>query len=395
MSNANTITVRSFAKINLGLVIGPPDYRQDGFHELRTVYQTVAMHDRITVRVEKASGASIEIRCDDPRVPCDASNTCWKAAELLMTATKSTGKVVITIEKNLPIQGGLGAASGNAVSTMLALEKALKKPLDPERRLEIAAQVGSDVPLFLIGGTVLGIGRGEQVIPLPELPPLNIVIVTPLISISTPKAFRDWDDLFAATDCRAELRPEQSSGTELHAADLNTSAAKAGELSKQYGTTKVVPLQLNSGVPLQFKSGKLTVAGQSATLDKFSHKVGTWLMGGSTATSGVPARSGVRANKGGDRVEALLLDLVRTGIGNDFEHVVFHPFPALRDIKERLLRLRAKYASLSGSGSAVYGLFTTKAQAEKAAKTLNAAGMPARATVTLTRQQYWRQIWKS
>ncbi len=368
MPNRNTITVRSFAKINLGLVIGPPGYRQDGFHELRTVYQTVAMHDRITVSVEKpiekAGTASIELRSDDPRVPCDASNTCWKAAELVMAATNSTGKVVIHIEKNLPVQGGLGAASGNAVSTMLALEKALKKPIDPTHRLEIAAKVGSDVPLFLIGGTVLGIGRGEQVIPLPELPPLNIVVVTPPISVSTPKAFRDWDDMFAAADCRAELKPEQRSGT--------------------------IPVDGSHMV-----GGKLTVAGQSATLDKFSHKVGTWLMGGPTATSGVPARSDVRAKKGGDRAEALLLDLVRTGIGNDFEHVVFHPFPALRDIKERLLRLRAKYASLSGSGSAVYGLFATKAQAEKAAKALNADGIPARATVTLTRQQYWRQIWKA
>jgi len=353
---SNTITVRSFAKINLGLVIGPPGYRQDGYHELHTVYQTVAMHDLITVSVDKASTSSIEIRCGDSRVPCDSTNTCWKAAELVMAATKSTGKVVITIEKHLPVQGGLGAASGNAVSTMLALEKALKKPLDPERRLEIAAKVGSDVPLFLIGGTILGIGRGEQVIPLPELPPMHIVIVTPPISISTPKAFRDWDDLFAASDCRAELRPEQRSGT--------------------------IPVDGPHII-----GGKLTVAGQSATLDKFSYKVGTWLTGGSTAVSGVPARSG-------DRVEAKLLDLVRTGIGNDFEHVVFHPFPALRDIKERLLRLRAKYASLSGSGSAVYGLFATKAQAEKAAKTLNEAGIPARATVTLTRQQYWRQIWK-
>src|SRR5579859_4181180 len=119
MAGAKKVTLRSFAKINLGLVIGPPGYRKDGFHELRTVYQTLAIHDRLTVSVEKGEG--IEIHCADPRVPAHPANTCWKAAELMLAATKSKGKVVIELEKNLPIQGGLGAASGNAASTILAL----------------------------------------------------------------------------------------------------------------------------------------------------------------------------------------------------------------------------------------------------------------------------------
>src|SRR5271168_3249114 len=275
MGANRAISVRSFAKVNLGLVIGPPGYRADGYHELRTVYQTVAMYDRLKVAVEKKNSVEIEIRCDDPRVPRDATNTCWKAAQLVMQETKSVGKVVVTIDKRLPVQGGLGAASGNAVAVILALEKALKKPLDPIHRMEIAAQVGSDVPLFLIGGTVLGIGHGEQVLPLPDLQPLHIVVATPSVAVSTPQAFLEWDSLFT--------------------------------------TPAAIPQ-------------KLTALGQSITLDKFSHKAATWLNGGSTATSGVPA-------VGGDRAEALLLDLVRTGIGNDFERVVFHPFPALRDIK--------------------------------------------------------------
>ena len=161
-----TVTVRSFAKINLGLSIG--GLRPDGFHDLRTVYQTIALHDIIRVQVGRGTG--IEIRCDDPRVPKDSSNTCYRIAERAMAALKARGRVTITIEKRLPVQGGLGAGSGNAVATLLALERALKKKLPGAERLRIAAEVGSDLPLFLVGGTVLGVGRGEEVYPLPDLP---------------------------------------------------------------------------------------------------------------------------------------------------------------------------------------------------------------------------------
>ena len=161
------IDVRSFAKINLGLKIGPA--RADGFHELRTIYQTLALHD--VVRVEMQPGSGIEIRCDNPRVPLDESNTCYKIADRVLKTAKARGKVVIEIDKRLPVQGGLGAASSNAVATMLGLERALGATISAEEKLRIAAEVGSDLPLFLIGGTVLGVGRGEEVHPLPDLPP--------------------------------------------------------------------------------------------------------------------------------------------------------------------------------------------------------------------------------
>ena len=148
------VTVRSFAKINLGLCIGAP--RPDGFHDLLTVYQTIALHDVIQVQVGRGTG--IEIRCDDPRVPKDQTNTCYRIAERAMAALQARGRVTITIDKRLPVQGGLGAGSGNAVATLLALERALKKKLPGAERLRIAAEVGSDLPLFLVGGTVLGSG---------------------------------------------------------------------------------------------------------------------------------------------------------------------------------------------------------------------------------------------
>src|SRR5277367_396432 len=145
-----TVTVRSFAKINLGLRVGAS--RADGFHGLRTVYQTIALHDVIRVSVERGSG--IEIRCEDPRVPKDASNTCYRIVEKAMQALRAKGRIVVEVEKRLPVQGGLGGASANAVATLLGLERVLKKRLPASERLRIAAQVGSDVPLFLVGGTV-------------------------------------------------------------------------------------------------------------------------------------------------------------------------------------------------------------------------------------------------
>ena len=114
-----TVAVRSFAKINLGLYLGR--VRADGFHDLRTVYQTIALHDVIRVTVGRGSG--IEILCENPRVPRDSSNTCYRMAERVMDELGGKGKVTVAIEKRLPVQAGLGAASSNAVATMIGLER--------------------------------------------------------------------------------------------------------------------------------------------------------------------------------------------------------------------------------------------------------------------------------
>src|SRR5215831_12051807 len=135
-----TVTIRSFAKINLGLYIG--QLRPDGFHDLLTVYQTIALHDVIRVSLQRGSG--IEIHSNDPRVPLDESNTCFRIVARAMHALQATNRVIIEIEKRLPVQGGLGGASANAVATLLALERALKKSLPAADRLRIAAEVGSD-----------------------------------------------------------------------------------------------------------------------------------------------------------------------------------------------------------------------------------------------------------
>ncbi len=336
------VTVRSFAKLNLGLSIGPR--RPDGFHELRTVYQTIALHDRL--RVEAGRGSGIEIACADARVPAGQANTCYRVAELVLTALKVRARVRIHIEKRLPVQGGLGAASSNAVAAMLALERALKKRLSPADRQRIAAEVGSDLPLFLVGGTVVGVGRGEEVYPLPDLPPLACVLVTPAIAISTPAAFAAWDRFQGQAQIADQLA--ENAGNRVQNSKLTPPAA----------------------------SDKITLSG---------YALSAWLAG--TAT-GVPGRV-----RGRDRAEALLLDLVRAGIANDFERVVFSEHPELGELKRVLERLGAGFASLSGSGSALYGLFADRAKAERAAARLRKMGVSALATTTLSRRAYWQRLW--
>jgi 4-diphosphocytidyl-2-C-methyl-D-erythritol kinase len=128
----------------------------------------------------------------------------------------------------------------------------------------------------------------------------------------------------------------------------------------------------------------LTTLNGSDRISTFSKTIYEWLNGSFTAT-GVPG-------KGRDRAEALLLDLVRTGIENDFESVVFPKYPAIREVKRALERLGAKYVSLSGSGSAVYGLFSDQESASKAVEKLVDNEVPAHATVTLPRERYWREL---
>jgi 4-diphosphocytidyl-2-C-methyl-D-erythritol kinase len=348
-----TVSVRSFAKINLGLYIG--SLRADGFHDLRTVYQTIALHDVIRVSVGRSSG--IEILCEDPRVPRDSSNTCYRIAELAMAELGASGRVSIEIDKRLPVQGGLGAASSNAVATMIALERALKKSLSGAARLRIAAEVGSDLPLFIVGGTVLGVGRGEDVYPLPDLPATPMVVVTPEVGVSTPRAFAEWDAL--VQNNFAELR---SAGQPRAAVPTRAWTAGGGR-----------PYASNA---------ELTRVEASDRLVEVGRVLSSWL--GGSLNTGAPA-------KGRSRAGSLLLDLVRTGIENDFEKVVFPKYPELRDIKRALERAGARYASLSGSGSTLYGLFRSRAEAVKAAGRLQKQGLKAVATKTLTRREYWRK----
>src|SRR5438552_6563809 len=357
------VTVRSFAKVNLGLRIGAP--RADGFHELLTVYQTIGLHDVTQVTVARGSG--IEIRCADPRVPRDESNTCFRIVEKAMQALGTKGRIVIEIDKRLPVQGGMAGASSNAVAVLLGLERALKKSLPVAEKLRIAAEVGSDLPLFLVGGTVLGIGRGEQVYPLRDLPATACVLVTPGVGVSTPQAFAAWDQLSGAGGfARATASQLSTAGRPQGPSGLRPAGQPRAAVATQSPNTSLA---------------KLTLSLPSDRMNGLSRTLSAWL---SEPYSGAPFGRG--------RAENPLLALVRAGIKNDFEEVVFPEYPELGEAKRALERAGAKYASLSGSGSTLYGLFASRQAAVKAAGGLRKQGWTAQVTVTLTRRQYWKQV---
>ena len=321
--------VRSHTKINLGLAIGP--LRPDGFHQLTTVYQTLSLHDWVTVEAHPAAATRITLSSTHPRLPTDATNTAWRMVERSLERLGLSAQVHIHIDKQLPLQGGLGAGSANAVAALIGLEQELNRRLPPPDRLGLAAGIGSDVPLFLLGGAVAGVGRGEEVFPLPDMPSYPCVLALPATGVSTPQAYRDWDALTQTS--------------------------------------------LTGGTP-------------SDTLTRLSRSI--------AAAFGDPHSSGVFSLRE-DRAEDPLLALVRTGIENDFERVVFPQYPSLGEIKRILVggpstEDAAIHAGLSGSGSALFGLYRTLGAATAALERLERHGVTGLVTRTLPRSDYWRTM---
>lgn len=376
-------TVRSHAKVNLGLYIGAP--QKDGFHSLVTVYQTLELHDLVTVSARRAAATALRLSSNDSRVPADERNTAWKMAALALESLGITAKVEIHIEKRLPVQGGLGAGSANAVAALVGLETELsarvrgqgsgvrapaepgsmvqfhpsggERPMDgapsevgrwsSQRRLEIAARVGSDVPLFLVGGTVLGLDHGQQVSALPDIEPVWCVVAAPAVGVSTPQAFRDWDTLCAAEGLTAEA-----------------SAGKLSELSRAYASAF------------------------GGVISEERQRIGS---------------SGVLSNEedlAGPHESALVRTGILSWIENDFERVVFPQHPTLCAIKQVLVSAgtpeAALHASLSGSGSALFGLYKTRGDAEAAQARVREQFRETEVRVELTRtiprSIYWRDM---
>jgi len=185
------ITVRAHAKINLDLrVLGP---RLDGFHELRTVFQALSLHDLIDCIPREGPFA---IECDTAGVPLDRTNLVWRAADALWRSLRRAGPVrdvTIRLQKRIPLQAGLGGGSANAAATLLALARLWHVPVRPNQLTDVAAALGADVPFFLSGGTALGLGRGDEVYPLADLPRHWIVLLVPGFGVSTRDAY-DWYD---------------------------------------------------------------------------------------------------------------------------------------------------------------------------------------------------------
>jgi 4-diphosphocytidyl-2-C-methyl-D-erythritol kinase len=373
-------SVRSFSKINLGLAIGP--LRKDGFHGLTTMYQTLALHDVVTVSAVRASETRLTVTSNHPWVPADARNTAWRMVDRCLAQLAITAEVRIRIQKNLPVQGGMGAGSANAAAALLGLERELGVALSGSARLELAAEIGSDVPLFLLGGAVLGLGRGEQVVPLPDIPATWCVVAMPEVGVSTPQAFRDWDALarqYRQDSAAGDLTPAEGQGTLM-------------ELSCALASTYAEP----------GTSGIFCNPGENQGRPEKKR-------------GGFDESPGITQN---DLAESSLLSLARTGIENDFERVVFPIHPSLREIKRQLMGIdsaastwpgddlrasgtdkpgsalssSALYAALSGSGSALFGLYRSEADAKAAHQRVQAAGCKAVTTHTLPRAEYWRRM---
>jgi 4-diphosphocytidyl-2-C-methyl-D-erythritol kinase len=183
------VRVRAFAKINLSLrVIGA---RPDGFHELDTVFQSIALHDTLTIR--RRHGA-LRLACDEPGLPVDGRNLVMQAARAVWKASGQRGLprgVSIDLAKRIPVEAGLGGGSSDAAAALQALGKLWR--VDEERLRAIASALGADVPFFLDGGTVRGVERGDILVPLPDRKAAWVVLALPDFGVSTAQAYAWWD----------------------------------------------------------------------------------------------------------------------------------------------------------------------------------------------------------
>ena len=273
---ARSARVRALAKVNLELrVVGR---REDGYHELRTVFQTISLADSIEIAFTPGRPTGIAVTAD---VEIPGGNIMERAAALALDAMKATGRVELRLKKRIPMGAGLGGGSSDAAAVLLALPVLAGKKLPLTKTMELAAALGSDVPFFLLGGAAVGLGRGTELYPLPDRRRACGVLVAPGIHVSTAEAYRDLDG--------------------------------AG---------------LTSGAP-------------QSIISVFQSSV--WDQGASSSES--------------------------LGV-NDFEAVVFARYARLRALKRRLERLGASPAMLSGSGSALFGAFGGREQAERARKSL-------------------------
>lgn len=298
-ARTGSIRLRAHAKINLDLRVG--DRRCDGFHDLQTILQSVALHDTLTLR---AVEGPCRVRCAAPGVPEGPDNLVWRAAHLLWTASGRRGDphgVTITVTKRIPVAAGLGGGTADAVAAVRGLCRLWGVSPGPSGLQAVAAEVGADGPFFLVGGTAVGVGRGDAVYPLAELSRHWVVIAVPPRRVSTAAAY-GWMD--------------------------RDRSARAGLLG--VGTARRFP----------------PVA--DATLDL-------------------------------------------SAVANDLERPVARRRPEIRVATRALRAAGALTTAMTGSGSAVFGLFTRRARALDAAGGVRRHGWTVLVTRTVDRDGLQRQ----
>ncbi|HXT64958.1 MAG TPA: 4-(cytidine 5'-diphospho)-2-C-methyl-D-erythritol kinase [Pyrinomonadaceae bacterium] len=266
-----TISIPAFAKINWSLhVLGK---REDGYHEVETVLQTIGLYDTITMAT--TDDGSIHLWCDDPVIPADETNLVWRAAASLRERYAITKGVKIRLVKRIPSEAGLGGGSSDAAATLIGLANLWEPETSTDELAGIAQTLGSDVPFFFHGGTARATGRGDALQPLADTPEQHVLIIKPNANVSTTGAY-----------------------AALNAAALTSSDSK----------------------PILFRSQP----------SEFS-----------------------------DSFDLNALD-------NDFEAVIFRLEPEIGRAKNALLKAGAIAARLSGSGSAVFGIFENQDAQERA-----------------------------
>jgi 4-diphosphocytidyl-2-C-methyl-D-erythritol kinase len=253
--------------------------RPDGYHELRTIFQMIGLHDVLEFQLLRRAG--IEFECDDPALPPGRENLVWRAVHAARRALRLRAGVRVRLEKFVPVGRGLGGGSSDAAVAILGVERLAGRALPAALRFAIAAELGSDVPFFLCGGRALGVGRGEEIYPLPDAPKQTVVVVSPAaIAVSTRGAYA-W-------------------------------LARSPRLTKSRAVSRLRGFCA------------LSWSGQGGAIEPFE-------------------------------------------LENDFEGPVFRRYSRLARIKRALLHHGAAGAALAGSGSAVFGVFPSPAQARRAA----------------------------
>lgn len=187
----DSVKVKAFGKLNLYLdIVGK---RNDGYHLLRTVMQSVSVCDTLLFKTEEGEG--FELVCDAPGFPKDNTNLICKAAEAFLEFTEMPprGKLTVTVDKKIPMMAGMAGGSADCAATIVALNELYGNPLSKKHILELAAKLGADVPFTATGGTVLCEGIGEQMTKLSDLNGLYFAVVQPEIKISTPSAYKAYD----------------------------------------------------------------------------------------------------------------------------------------------------------------------------------------------------------
>ncbi len=211
-NDAKTSICAAPAKVNLYLeILGR---RADGFHELESVFQTLELHDTVTVTVSAAATTGITLACDDLSLPVDAGNLAWRAAAAY-AAVQPLGQIAIELSKRVPSGAGLGGGSSDAAAVLRALNRLAPIPLPSATLAAMAAELGSDVPFFLIGGSALAHGRGERLTALADLPRRAVTVLMPDASLPTPAVYRELTDAergpraaLGATELLARLAAE-------------------------------------------------------------------------------------------------------------------------------------------------------------------------------------------